>query len=59
MWDGSAIAERVISEYHAIRWHIKLAGDTVNDMEAFFTKASIFFPRQLKNMHSMKKLFQI
>jgi Hemerythrin HHE cation binding domain len=37
MWDASAIVERVISEHHAIRRHIKLAGDTVNDIEALFT----------------------
>jgi hypothetical protein len=37
MWDASAIVERVILEHHAIRRHIKLAGDTVNDIEALFT----------------------
>jgi hypothetical protein len=37
MWDASAIIARVISEHHAIRRHIKLAGDTVNDIEALFT----------------------
>lgn len=28
---------KIISEHHAIRGHIKLAGDTVNDIEALFT----------------------
>jgi hypothetical protein len=37
MWDASAIVTRVISEHHAIRGHIKLAGDTINDIEALFT----------------------
>lgn len=37
MWDASAIVTTVISEHHAIRGHIKLAGDTVNDIEALFT----------------------
>jgi len=37
MWDASAIVARIISEHHAIRGHIKLAGDTVNDIEALFT----------------------
>jgi hypothetical protein len=37
MWDASAIVTKVISEHHAIRGHIKLAGDTVNDIEALFT----------------------
>lgn len=37
MWDVSVIITRIISEHHAIRGHIKLAGDTVNDIEALFT----------------------
>lgn len=37
MPDALAIIARVISEHHAIRGHIKLAGDTVNDIEALFT----------------------
>jgi hypothetical protein len=37
MWDTSTVVARVISEHHAIRGHIKLAGDTVNDIEALFT----------------------
>lgn len=36
MWDASAIVTKIISEHHAIRGHIKLAGDTVNDIEALF-----------------------
>lgn len=32
-----AVVTRVISEHHAIRRHVKLAGDTVNDIEALFT----------------------
>jgi DNA-binding transcriptional MerR regulator len=32
-----AIITRIISEHHAIRGHIKLAGDTVNDIEALLT----------------------
>jgi hypothetical protein len=37
MPDVSAVVTRVISEHHAIRGHVKLAGDTVNDIEALFT----------------------
>jgi hypothetical protein len=37
MSDASAIVARIISEHHAIRGHIKLAGDTVNDIEALLT----------------------
>jgi len=37
MGDASTVVERIISEHHAIRGHIKLAGDTVNDIEALFT----------------------
>jgi hypothetical protein len=37
MPDALAVVTRVISEHHAIRGHIKLAGDTVNDIEALFT----------------------
>jgi hypothetical protein len=35
--DALAIITRIISEHHAIRGHVKLAGDTVNDIEALFT----------------------
>jgi hypothetical protein len=37
MSDALTIVARVISEHHAIRGHVKLAGDTVNDIEALFT----------------------
>ena len=37
MPDALAVITRAISEHHAIRKHVKLAGDTVNDIEAFFT----------------------
>jgi hypothetical protein len=37
MPDPLAVVTRVISEHHAIRGHVKLAGDTVNDIEALFT----------------------
>jgi len=37
MPDALAVITKVISEHHAIRGHIKLAGDTVNDIEALFT----------------------
>jgi hypothetical protein len=37
MSDALTIVTRVISEHHAIRGHVKLAGDTVNDIEALFT----------------------
>ena len=37
MPDVLAVITRVISEHHAISKHVKLAGDTVNDIEAFFT----------------------
>ena len=37
MLDALAVITRAISEHHAIRGHIKLAGDTVNDIEALFT----------------------
>ena len=37
MPDALAVVRKVISEHHAIRGHIKLAGDTVNDIEALFT----------------------
>ena len=36
MPDALAVVTKVISEHHAIRGHIKLAGDTVNDIEALF-----------------------
>ncbi len=37
MPDALVVITRVISEHHAIREHVKLAGDTVNDIEALFT----------------------
>ena len=37
MLDALAIITRVISEHRSIREHVKLAGDTVNDMEALLT----------------------
>jgi len=37
MPDALAVITKVISEHHAIRGHIKLAGDTVNDIEALLT----------------------
>ncbi len=37
MSDALAAITRVISEHHVIRGHIKLAGDTVNDIEALIT----------------------
>jgi hypothetical protein len=37
MSDALAVITRVISEHHAIREHIKLAGDTINDIEAIIT----------------------
>jgi hypothetical protein len=37
MPDDLAVITRVISEHHAIRHHVKLAGDAVNDIEALFT----------------------
>jgi hypothetical protein len=37
MPDALAVIAKVISEHRAIRGHIKLAGDTVNDIEALFT----------------------
>ena len=36
MLDALAVITRAISEHHTIRGHIKLAGDTVNDIEALF-----------------------
>jgi hypothetical protein len=36
MQDVSAITKIVISQHHAIRVHIKLAGDTVDDIGALF-----------------------
>lgn len=36
MTDALATITKIVSEHHAIRGHIKLAGDTVNDMEALF-----------------------
>lgn len=37
MPDALAVVTRTISEHHAIRKHVKLARDTVNDIEALFT----------------------
>ncbi len=37
MPDALAVITRAISEHYAIREHVKLAGDTVNDIEALFT----------------------
>ena len=37
MPDALAVIKRVIAEHHIIREHVKLAGDTVNDVEALFT----------------------
>ena len=37
MPDALAVITRAISEHHAIREHVKLAGDTVNDIEALIT----------------------
>lgn len=37
MSDALTVITRVISEHHAIREHAKLAGDTVNDIEALVT----------------------
>lgn len=37
MPDASAVITRAISEHHIIRGHVKLAGDTVNDIEALIT----------------------
>jgi len=37
MSDALAVITRVISEHHNIRGHVKLAGDTVSDIEAIFT----------------------
>ena len=37
MPDALAVIKRTISEHNAIREHIRLAGDTVNDIEALIT----------------------
>ena len=37
MPDTAAVITRATSEHHAIREHVKLAGDTVNDIEALLT----------------------
>ena len=37
MPDALAVITRAISEHHAIREHVRLAGDTVNDIEALIT----------------------
>lgn len=37
MPDALEVIARAISEHHSIREHVKLAGDTVNDIEALFT----------------------
>ena len=36
MADNLAIIKRVIDEHHTIRGHVKLVGDSVNDLEALF-----------------------
>jgi hypothetical protein len=36
MPDALATVTKTISEHHAISGHIKLAGDTVNDIAALF-----------------------
>lgn len=36
MPDNLAIVLRIIAEHHAIRQHVRLVGDSVNDMEALF-----------------------
>ncbi len=36
MPDAMAVITRIISEHHTLREHVKLAGDTVNDIEALF-----------------------
>lgn len=36
MPDALTIVTKIVSEHHAIKGHIKLAGDTVNDIEALF-----------------------
>ncbi|MFO7996745.1 MAG: hemerythrin domain-containing protein [Dehalococcoidia bacterium] len=37
MPDALVVVTRVISEHHTIREHVRLAGDTINDIEAFLT----------------------
>ena len=37
MPDALAVISRVISEHHAIRQHVRLAGDSLNDFEALFS----------------------
>ena len=37
MADALAVITRAISEHHAIRQHVRLAGDSVNDIEALIT----------------------
>jgi hypothetical protein len=37
MADNLAIVNRAIEEHHAIRGHVKLVGDSVNDLEALFS----------------------
>lgn len=37
MPDALEVVNRIISEHSGIRKHVRLAGDTVNDMEALFT----------------------
>ncbi len=40
--DNLAIVNKVIAEHHAIRGHIRLAGETVNDFEALATARSTY-----------------
>ena len=37
MVDALAVVTKIVTEHRAIREHVKLAGDTVNDIEAIFT----------------------
>lgn len=37
MPDNLAIVLRIISEHHSIRQHVRLVGDSVNDIEALFS----------------------
>lgn len=37
MLDALAVINKIIKEHHTIREHVRLAGDTVTDIEALFT----------------------
>ncbi len=37
MPDNLAIINRIIEEHHTIRSHMKLVGDSINDLEALFS----------------------